>query len=74
MTQVMQATFVSDTVMTCLAPKFGGRLVYNRATLDVRVTLNGDWHDAAALSPRRQYTVYDPREAGSRTCSGRAGR
>ena len=63
-TQVMQATFVSDTVMTCLAPKFGGRLVYNRATLDVRVTLNGDWHDAAALShSAAEYTVYDPREA-----------
>ena len=65
-TQVMQATFVSDTVMTCLAPKFGGRLVYNRATLDVRVTLNGDWHDAAALSHSSMVVMGPPAAAARR--------
>ena len=74
-TQVMQATFVSDTVMTCLAPKFGGRLVTTarRSTCASRSTATGTT-PPRSRTRRRSTRCTTRARRGSRTCSGRAGR
>ncbi len=61
---VVRATFVNPYLMRCEAPAFHGTLTNNRVTLDVRVVLNGDFHDLNAISnSNATYTLYDPYEA-----------
>ena len=47
---VVRATFVSPTLMLCESPPYHGTLTNHRVTLDVRVVLNGDFHDLNAMS------------------------
>ncbi len=64
LSSIVQATHVSDSLMLCESPPFGGVLKENRALLRVHVTLNGDFHDLIALSnSNTTYAIYDPREA-----------
>jgi hypothetical protein len=64
LTSIVQATFVDSGRMLCESPRFSGVLRDNRALLRVHVTLNGDFHDIAAISnSNATYIMYDPREA-----------
>ena len=61
---VVRATFVNPFLFLCESPAFHGTLTDHRVTLDVRVVLNGDFHDLNAISnSNTTYTLYDPHEA-----------
>lgn len=61
---VVQATWVSGTLLRCRSPSFYGSLSSHRVTMRVHATVNGEWDALHGLSTSdATFTMYDPQEA-----------